>query len=284
MLLVVAATALFGTIGTARVLGPDVSSWAVGAARVTLAATLLLAIAAATGAARDAVALRREPAAWLAGAGQAAFQVTFLAAVELTGVALGTLVAIGSAPVLTGLLSRRVDRVWAAATAVSVSGLALLVAAGQQVRIDPAGVALALGAGLSYAAYILGSSALAQRSVPPTPAVTAAFAMAAVLLAPALVLADLSPLASPGGLLLVGYLALLPTVVAYLLFNAALDRLPPATVSTLGLTEPVVAAVLGVGLLGERLSPAGVLGAVCVLAGLLLLARSAARPARPALV
>ena len=40
------------------------------------------------------------------GACVAAYQATFFAAVDDTGVAVGTVVAIGSAPVFTGLLAR----------------------------------------------------------------------------------------------------------------------------------------------------------------------------------
>ncbi|HEU4913581.1 MAG TPA: hypothetical protein VFV76_16955, partial [Actinomycetes bacterium] len=45
VLLVVSATALFGTIGTARVLGPDVSSWSVGGLRLGVAAVALVVVA-----------------------------------------------------------------------------------------------------------------------------------------------------------------------------------------------------------------------------------------------
>lgn len=62
----------------------------------------------------------------------AAYQLCFFASVDRTGVAIGTVVAIGSGPVFTGLLSWLFDRVpptrrWAGATAVAITGCAALI-------------------------------------------------------------------------------------------------------------------------------------------------------------
>lgn len=280
--LVVTAAALFGTIGTARVLGPDAPAVAVGALRVLVAAALLVLLAAPWSArARSETAatwraeLVRRPTL-LAGAAQAAFQVTFLAAVVLTGVAVGTLVAIGSAPLVAGLLSRRVTRSWLLATAVAVSGLTLLVLGGGAARVSLPGLLLALGAGTSYATYTVSTSVAVEQGAEPRVTTAVAFSVAALLLAPALLLTDLHWAASSSGALMVVYLAVVPTVLAYRLFAAGLRSVPAATASTLGLAEPVVATVLGVAVLDERLGRLGWCGAGLVLAGLLLVSR---RPA-----
>jgi DME family drug/metabolite transporter len=273
VLYALAAAALFGTIGTARVLGPTASAWTVGAARLLLAAALLVAIGLRyAGAARVRAAFGR-PAIWTAGVAQAAFQVTFLGAVELTGVAVGTLLAIGTAPIWTGLLTRQVSRVWVAATSLAVGGLALLVLAGGA-DFSASGAALALAAGVAYAVYTTASGAAAAAGTPAPAATAGAFAIAAGCLTPALWLGDLGWLPTAEGLALVAYLALAPTVVAYLLFAAALRTLPAPTVQTLGLAEPVIATALGVTLLDERLTPAGVLGAAAVLLALLIVGRA----------
>ena len=73
------------------------------------------------------------------------------------------------------------------------------------------------------------------------------------------------------------YLGLVPTTLAYVLFGRGLTVLTPGTVATLNLAEPVVATLLGVLVLDERLAVAGVVGMVLVVAGLALLARSSAR-------
>jgi DME family drug/metabolite transporter len=96
------------------------------------------------------------------------------------------------------------------------------------------------------------------------------------VLLPWLALSDAGWLATGSGWLMVGYLALVPTVLAYRLFARGLRHVPPSTASTMALAEPVVATLLGVAVLDERLSVVGWVGAALVLAGLVLVAR---RPA-----
>ena len=270
--LMLAAAALFGTIGTARLLGPDAPAAGVGAVRLGLAAIILVALAQVRGG--WVAQLRRGPTL-VAGLAQAAFQVTFLGAVVQTGVAVGTLVAIGSAPLLAGLLARQVSRQWLLATGVAVAGLVLLVLGGAGARLSPSGLLLALGAGASYATYVVATARALDDGSAPALVTAVAFGVAAVLLSPALWLTDLAWVGTGSGWLMVGYLALVPTVLAYRLLAGALVLVPPATAQTLALAEPVVATVLGVVVLGERLAPLGWAGAALVLAGLMLVARRA---------
>jgi DME family drug/metabolite transporter len=294
--LVVLAASLFGTIGTARVLGPDAPAAGVGAVRMLGAALGLGLLAALTrrptgpagavapgrsgGRSRSAppvpwAAEFRRPATLVAGVGQAMFQLTFLAAVVRTGVAVGTLVAIGSAPLLAGLVSRRVSAGWAVATAVAVAGLALLVLGGGAARPSAAGIGLALGAGASYAGYTLATARALDDGAEPGRTAAVAFAVAGLVLSPALAVTDVGWLGSPSGLAMAAYLAVVPTVLGYRLFTAGLGGVVPATASTLALAEPVVATLLGVLALGERLGGVGWAGAALVLVGLALAAREA---------
>jgi len=276
-LLVLAGASLFGTIGTARVLGPDSPSGSVGAVRVLLAAVVLVALASVSR--PGAGAWRREWArgsTLVAGGAQAAFQLTFLAAVLHTGVAVGTLVAIGTAPLVAGLLSRQVSRSWAVATCVALVGLVLLVLGGGGARLSWTGLLLAAGAGTAYGVYLVATSRAVTRGAPPALTTAVAFTVAAVVLLPWLALEDASWLGTGSGWLMVVYLALVPTVLAYRLFARGLRSVPASTASTMALAEPVVATVLGVALLDERLSVVGWLGAGLVLTGLVLVSR---RPA-----
>jgi DME family drug/metabolite transporter len=112
----------------------------------------------------------------------------------------------------------------------------------------------------------------------PAATTAVAFTVAAVLLLPALAVTDRHWLGTPSGLLMAVYLGLVPTALAYRLFAAGLRSVAASMASTIGLAEPVVAAVLGVVVLGERLSLVGWLGAVLVLLALALAAR---RPVPP---
>lgn len=286
------AAALWGTTGTAQALGPaDVDPVSVGAARIAVGATMLLLLALPRGAApRGASAapplLSRTtlPLLLLGGLAVAAYQACFFVGVARTGVAIGTVVAIGLAPVATGLLGltlgERLDRRWVLATAAAVTGVAVLVAGagGGTDGVDPLGVAAAVGAGLSYAGYTIAARALLVRGVPGMRVVAGVFTIGALVLAPVLVLTDLSWLVTARGLGMVLWLGVVATAFAYVLFSYGLSRLSAGTVATLTLAEPVTAALLGVIVLGERLSGLSLLGILVVVAGLALLAIGGRRP------
>lgn len=277
-LLVLAGASLFGTVGTAQALGPDVPSSSLAAARLLLTAVVLVAIVLALGGGRGITAAARRAPTWFAGVGQGAFNLFFLAAMKETGVAVGTLVAIGAAPVITGLIARHVTRLWLVATTVAVTGLVLLVL-GQQggaMEATPLGVALALGAATSYATYIVAGNAAEELGLETQAFLAAAFSVAAVVTLPGLLVGDLGWVTTAGGALLLGYLVLVPTVLAYSLFNRGLRGVRSSTASTLALIEPVVAASLAFVLLGERLGPLGLVGAGLILLGLVLIVRSTA--------
>lgn len=291
-LLVVMAAALFGTIGTARALGPDAPALPVAAARSVLACLLLAAVplwmAWRQGAGRElsvAAGVRvalRTPAVWTAALGQAAFQWCFLAAVPRVGVAVGTLVAIGLTPVVTGALSRSVDRIWILATGIGLTGLGLLVGFGPVQ--DPVGLVLALGASVMYGVYLLSGSGLAEahrrHGLGLDTALAVVFTIAAVvLMVPALATGPWTWLGTDSGVGMTVYLAVVPTLVAYHLLGTGLRSVPASTASTLGLTEPVVATALGILVLDERLSLVSALGAVLVLTAVLILVRSSAERA-----
>lgn len=277
MLAVLGAAVLFGTTGTAQELGPAATTpLGVGAVRLLVGGLVLLAVLPLLGSRTSAAtALWRTPAGVAAGACTALYQVAFFAGVERAGVALGTLVTIGSGPVLAGLLARgllgeRPGRAWLAATALCVTGLALLTLLGAdgEAATDLPGVALALLAGLAYAAYTVLAKRLLDGGAGAAPVMAAAFGLGGMLLAPVLLLQPLGWLATPGGLALALYLGLVTTALAYVLFGRGLAVLPAGPVTTLVLAEPLVATALGTGLLGERLTPAGVAGAGLVLLGL----------------
>jgi DME family drug/metabolite transporter len=277
----------FGTTGTAQALGPDgISPLDVGAARVLIGGSLLVLVAAAIG---RGVPRARMPAGLVivSAAGVAAYQLAFFAAVEDTGVAVGTIVALGSAPALTGALEwivtgRRPHAVWGAATALASAGVALLVlAGGGATGVSAPGVGLAVIAGAGYATYTLTAKRMLGDGHPPERVMAAAFGLAAVLLLPVLAIGDPGPLASTGGVALALFLGIVPTALAYVLFARGLRRLSAAETSTLTLAEPLTAALLGTLVLGEAATVLSGLGAGLVLAGFLVLAVPRPRPVVP---
>lgn len=287
-----AGASLFGTIGTARALGPeDASASAITLVRLGMAITLLW-LALAVSRHRGLAAALRSRAVWAAGVSQAAFQVCFLESITRVGVAVGTLVAIGATPLLTGLMqavtTRRLSRTWALATGSGLVGLVLLVGTGGG-SSDGAGngsetavgLVLALGSAAAYATYITVGGRIGAQRLEPTVVLPVIFTVAAAVQLPALALSGWAWLTTVSGLWMVVYLALLPTVLAYALFNRGLAGVDAATAGTLGLVEPVVATLLAVLVLDEQLTPVQAGGALLVCTGVLLAARAAA-PAQPA--
>ncbi len=284
-LAVVAGAATWGTTGTAQALAAvSASPVAVGAARTVAGALVLAATAAATGTLRGDRTVGSAPALLVAGASIAAYQVLFFAGVAATGVAVGTVVGIGSVPVLTGLVAWLADGTrpstrWWGATALAVVGAVMVLGSADGTsEVDAVGVALALGAGLSYAVLTVASRRLLDAGQHPTGTMARVFAVGAVPSAVLLVVGDGAALATPRGAALVVWLAVVTVGIGYVLYARGLREVPPATVGTLTLTEPLVAAVLGVALLGERPTAGAVAGMVLLALGLVLVAR----PARPA--
>ena len=274
----VAAATLWGTTGTAQALGPDgASSIAVGATRNVLGALVLLLIAAIRGPLFDGVRdLERRPLV-LAALATAAYQLCFFGGVRLAGVAIGTVVGVGSGPVWGGLVGwvgrgERPGRRWALATALALSGAALLATSTTDGEsIDPLGIVLALGAGLTYALFALWSKELTDRHDPDR-VMTWVFAVSAVVLLPIGLAAGVGPLLSAEGAAMAAWLGIGSLAVSYLLFGRGIAGVAVATATTLSLAEPLTASILGVTVLDEELTAQILAGMLLVFAGLAVLA------------
>lgn len=280
---VLAASTLWGTTGTAAALAPQVGPWAIGAAAMGIGG--LLQAATAVGALRAARGtLRERRGLVLLGAlAVAVYPLAFYTSMRLAGVAVGTVVSIGSAPLASALVERVVDRRrlsrrWVAGAGLGLVGMVLLCAAeaGGSQRQRPgsdvvAGVLLGLVAGSTYALYSWVAHRLMRAGVPSRGAMGAVFGLGGVLLLPVLAVTGGPLLASWGDAAVGIYMALVPMFLGYVLFGWGLARVPASTATTLSLLEPAVAAVLAVLVVGERLAPGGWVGVALVAACLAVL-------------
>lgn len=297
-LFVLLSAVLFGTTGTAQALGaPDVDALSLGSARIVVGGFALALVAVVLGRRSGVLA---DPWAGLpsgrgtiivvlvGAAGVVAYQPAFFLGTDRNGVAIGTIVALGSAPLATGvvtwIMARRFPgRRWCIATAVAVLGLVLLAGAGAASGgasgVDGIGLASSLGAGVSYAIYAVMSKRLLQSGWGAARAMGTVFGTAAVASLGLLFTTDTGWLVTTSGALTALWLGLVTVCVGYLLFAAGLSHLSAPSVSTLTLAEPLTAALLGLMVLGETLALPSWIGLAAIAVGILILVTSSRRPA-----
>ncbi len=285
---VLAAAVLFGTSGTAQELGPDSSTpLGVASVRIAIGAATLWAFIwlRPAGTTRSAVSASVAANRWLVlvgGVGVAVYTPLFLAGADRAGVAVATVVTIGSGPFFTGAIEwgtrgRRPDVGWLIGTVVTVGGGVMLImgAAAPGKAIDAWGLAFALASGAGYAVYSVTAKTTMERGMDSTLALAAPFTVGAIVLALAAVTQPFEWLGTGSGVAMALHLGVLATGVAYVLFGFGLGRLTAATTVTLVLAEPLTAILLATAILDETLDPVGWIGAVVVLTGLAVVGRTA---------
>ena len=274
IIMILLAAMLWGTTGTTQALAPETAHpIAIGATRLAVGGIFLLGLVLAAG----KLNFKNWPikTTVLASLSMALYQPLFFSAVLMTGVAIGTVVTIGSAPIFSGFiewvfLRKRPTIIWWVSTVLSILGCLLLLMNQESVYINPVGIVLALGAGLSFASYTLVSRELLE-AYSPLSVVAVVFTLSALLLSPLLFVFDMSWIASVRGAGISLHLGIVATGIAYFLFAKGLSRVSSSTAVTLSLAEPLTAALLGVFVVGERLSTVSWFGISLLLLGIGLL-------------
>ncbi|KAB8193526.1 EamA family transporter [Nonomuraea phyllanthi] len=213
----------------------------------------------------------------LVGAGMAVYQAAYFAAIAQSGVAVATVVTMGATPVFTALGSRflirePLGRASLTALAAALAGLVLLTG---ETALRSSGASVAgIGFALASAAGYAGVTLLSRRHKGGDPRATAigGFVVGAACLAPFALVEGVVPDVSAASVSLLLYLGAVPTALAYGLFFSALTALRATTVSIISLGEAVGAALLGVALFGERLTPLAWAGCALLLAAVAVLA------------
>jgi DME family drug/metabolite transporter len=283
LLLILFAAVLWGTTGTSQALAPSgAHPLTIGALRLAVGGGALLLLALARGEITRNC-FRNPGISLLAALLVAAYQLAFFKAVAVTGVAVGTMVAIGSGPLFAGLFSLlfhadRPDRRWLIATTLAVAGLLVLFipTSGSVTEVKTTGVLLALTAGASYAGYAMAIKQLLPGNSSDA-VIAIVFTLGGILLMPLLFYSDLGWTVTPGGIVVILHLGLVATALAYLLFARGLRSVPAVHAVTLSLAEPLTAAALGILVLREGVTLTAALGMGLVLAGLVVLGTTRSR-------
>jgi len=277
IIMALAAAVLWGTTGTAQSLvAAHFSPYWIGAWRLLIASVFFAMVVARS---KDPLAWAWVRTAWrwvvLAGLAMAAYNLCFFAGVKAAGVATGTAVAIGSGPVWVGLLQAWFTRqsprpVWWLGTTLAVLGIGLMFSgASHTASFSATGYVLCLAAGLAYASFTLLSKHLVGVTTPEMATLTV-FTVAALIALPVAALVSNTFVATSASWLLVSYLGVVATGIAFLLFSHALRHIAAASCVTLSLAEPVTAFGLAILVVGERPDAFAFGGLALVVAGLLL--------------
>ncbi len=167
------------------------------------------------------------------------------------------------------------DLLWVVLAALGVGLLGL-----EKTELDIVGIAFALLAGACWAAYIL-LAARTGRRWPGLDGLAMASVVASVLLAPLAVPTGGSDLLDPRILLLGAAVGLLSSVIPYSADTIALRSLRPDVFSILMSLEPAAAALAGMLLLQEYLSPLQWVAVAAVTAASIGATRNGAAVAEP---
>ncbi|WP_376873401.1 DMT family transporter [Albirhodobacter sp. R86504] len=281
---IVFAAIVWGTTGTAATFAPDVSAAAIGAAAMGVGG-IAQALMAARGIARSRSTLWNQRGLLMVGAlSVAIYPLAFYGAMRLAGVTVGTVIAIGSAPLLSALIEYLLDRSnltlrWSVGAFVGLIGMVLICVAEHLSHGDggggafvPVGVLLGLLGGLTYALYSWSARKMMLLGTRPSVAMGATFGLGGLLLMPVLILTGGAFLASWTNAAVGVYMAVVPMFLGYLAYGFGLARVQASMATVITLLEPVVAAVLAVLIVGERLPPLGWMGVALVVGCLVIIA------------
>ncbi|MEZ4621958.1 MAG: EamA family transporter [Caldilineaceae bacterium] len=286
LLMVMLAAVLWGTgNAVARTIYDlaDTNAFSVAFLRMALSVPALLLVCGIT-LGRRMWSLQRLDLPYMLAAGAlvALYQVSFYAALPKVGVAIATVVALCSAPVIVAALSALLLRELPSGTTfialtAAVIGTALLINVQTSTQRPDVlgGVLLALLAGTLYAINTLVGRKLGSGNrVHPLQTTTIGFLFGALILF-GIALPMGLVLAYPAtGWLRLAYLGVIPTAVGYTLFFTGM-RTTTATVASIAtLMEPLTSTLIAVLVLHESMSPQAIVGSgLLILAMLLLLVR-----------
>ena len=283
MLAIVVASFLWGTTGTAAQFAPEISPLAIGAFAMGIGG-VLLCLSARKSLVEDARILLAKPLTFLFGSACVAiYPLAFYSAMRLSGVAIGTVVSIASAPLFAALLEyflskRPVSLKWFISFIFGALGIGLLAMGKAEGVLELStfnnnqifGVTLGLIAGLTYAGYSWAAKQHIYTGVNSKSAMAGLFGCAAIVLLPSLWFTGQNLFANAIHTSVSLYMAVVPMFLGYLLFGYGLRTTEASKATLITLIEPLVATLFAIFLIGEVFKPVGWVGMTLVCLCLLI--------------
>ena len=269
---IVIASFLWGTTGLAANYSESVSALAIGALSSSVGG-ILLVITSRNKLLIDYKLMLQQPMLLLLGAiSVAIYPLAFYSSMRLSGVAIGTVVSIASAPLFAAILDRLISKKhisfqWFLSFIIGAIGILLLVLGKEQSHLDANnlheetfGVLLGCIAGLTYATYSWVAKRLIESGVHSRSSMSGLFGCAALLLLPSLYFTGENLFSNPTNTLVSLYIGVIPMFIGYLLFGFGLNFIDASKATLITLIEPLIATVLAVYIIGEQFEMIGWVG------------------------
>ncbi len=208
------------------------------------------------------------------------YQVFFFTATKQVGVAVGSVVAIGSTPIWAAIIAfllfkTQPAKVWYPATAMAIGGVILINGTSFSVS-SLLSLAAPMSAGLCYAVEITYAQQLVKK-LEPEPAMLLEMVLVSVLLLPVMAFVPVDWMFTTRGILVSIGLGVFTAGIAFTCFVCGLKYTSSTTASTLALSEPLLAACMGIFLLNESVTWQSATGIMLLIAsvGLLIFEKKA---------
>ena len=276
------ASILWGTTGTAASFAPDLSPLAIGAFSMGVGGLMQAGLAYRKILFAFDKLLQNKKLLTVSALALAIYPLAFYSSMKLSGVAIGTVVSIATAPFFSALLEcliskeNNINKRWLISFVIGVVGIGLLVFSESSAANESGddlkllGIALGLLAGLCYAIYSWATKALIDKDIESQAAMGSIFGLGAMLLLPTLWFTGENLFSSQINVLVISYLTLIPQCLGYIAFSFGLRHVTASSANLLTLFEPVVAAVLAVCVVGELIPFIGWLGMFLIVLCLLI--------------
>ena len=204
------------------------------------------------------------------------YQLLFFYSVAEVGVAVGSVVAIATTPLWAAavaflLFRKKPSKFWAIATALAIVGVCLInFGGGFQSQTLDWKVLLPVAAGLCYGVEIIAVGKVVEKINPET-TMLLEMGLVAILLLPVTFFFPSEWIFTTRGILVSLGLGVVTAGIAYPCFTYGIKYTSPVAASTLALTEPLMAAALGIFFLHENLTIPMALGMLSLIASVIVL-------------
>ncbi|CAM3608967.1 DMT family transporter [Pseudoalteromonas maricaloris] len=277
ILAVVIASLLWGTTGTAASLSSDVSPLAIGAFSMGVGGLMMALTNIRSLFVNYRLLIKRKSLFAIGTLSVAIYPLAFYSSMYLSGVAIGTIVSIATAPIFAAVLERLFNqkpfsKKWSISCTFGVIGVILLTTAKEPTSdetsnlfLNTLGIILGCIAGLTYACYSWVARSFIEKGIDSKTAISGLFGGAAILLLPSLLFTGENLFLNVTNSAISLYMAIVPMFLGYLLFAYGLTFIEASNATLITLLEPLMATVLAVLLLGESFKLIAWVGALLVL-------------------